>query len=116
MPVASTTKRATRCAQWVSNEARQRTHTRRMANHKRGQHHRTPSKEAQPTSQQIRLLTEPVREVDAATEQAATTDVVGVRHTTIESLRQHKLRSDRLAMLLVSRRREQAQIKANKAS
>jgi hypothetical protein len=43
-------------------------------------------------------------------------DAVDVRRTTTASPRQHKSRSDRLAMLLVSRRREQAQIKDKRAS
>jgi hypothetical protein len=43
-------------------------------------------------------------------------DAVGVPHTTTESPRQHKLRSDRLAMLLVNRGREQAQIKDKRAN
>ena len=45
-------------------------------------------------------------EADVAMEQAATMDAVDVRHTTTVYPRQHRLRSGRLAMLLVNRRRE----------
>jgi hypothetical protein len=49
---------------------------------------------------------EPVPEAAVAMEQAGTMDAVDVRHTTIVYPRQHRSRSGRLAMLLVSKRRE----------
>jgi len=45
-------------------------------------------------------------EVDVATEQVATMDAVDARHTTTVYPRQHRLRFGKLAMLLVSKRRE----------
>jgi hypothetical protein len=50
-------------------------------------------------------------EADVAMEQAATMDAVDVRHTTTVYPRQHRSRFDRLAMLLVSKRREKVLVR-----
>jgi hypothetical protein len=81
-------------------------HTLQTASHKTEQHHRTPSRAARPTFQQTRLLMELALEADVAMEQAAMMDAVDVRHTTTVYPRQHRSRFGRLAMLLVSKRRE----------
>lgn len=86
-------------------------HTQQTASHKTEQHHRTRSRAAQPTFRQTRRLTELALEVDVAMEQVATMGAVDVPHTTTVYPRPHRLRFGRLAMALVSKRREKVQVR-----